>query len=994
MSQLSRTEDSKPTILKPIQSSHNENVTWFNCEECPVMERLLIKEQAVIDAGVYLNELAPLINDALASNEVAKQDGITGLAELKDWAKEMREAESKHHSFELLVGVAGSTGAGKTSLLNALLGIHEFLPSSCEQAATAVVCQVSWNHDMRAGFEYRAEVDFHGYAEIEQQVETLFQAMSCLGEIEDRHDDDEDARIQDLAEAQAVIDDVLGKVQAVWGSDLSLEDFRKMTAENLMESNKDVLRLLGTTKSLHDSDPEKLSRQVRPYLDSTIHNHGKEGKQFAAWPLVKQVRQFLRVDILKNGISLVDLPGLGDMVQSRAAVAQQFYEKLSVTIIVAPIIRAADEVTAHSLLGDQQELRLQMDGRYHSKGFGFVLTKSDDVNIRGQLARSKEIQNQPETMAIHTRSTALVAEIKALENEAKFEENALKKKKKRTTKAKSQVDRMAKRLQKAKPRQQEALKHELRVLKSAKSDAIRGLKESRKRIMDLTEQTARKIRSRAYMESKLAYLCTRTRNDFVQSRIQDDFRVRQKRFYGSRNIQQQESPERLVEVIAVSSLAFWRLKNDESHIPGFPREAYTGIPRAKQWLWESTAGTREEHLDTVLNNYSKLLNWIRQWSQDEDEEANIVFTKQDIDESLQTVHNNNLEPLRLELSSFEDDIGRIDPLHNKENILRDCAAKVQRVIGRWHLMKPDDLTSTNAMHYMTHNAILKRDGASYTSPKSKINYAWVQSLGKPMLQLLVQDWDQAMNQDLPALLRPMMERVEVAWHNYIRDILYSLKALNVDLASPVERSLQAFDPIKDIIRDEIRMTLDLVSKDAASTHPRLLLSLQKSMAPICHQALNLIGPGCFKPRKDFIKAEGARQGEKMFHRALTVMERRLRLSKQRLPEKFDKISQKAITAVERHLHALFENILTGDSDDVSGRDKKLKVKAEARKLTVKWQADWNSGKELHVEDSTNTETPEEFDAEDAVSLGGDSADDDDGSDDEAMDVDDEEQDSI
>ncbi|KAL9947296.1 hypothetical protein ACHAP6_005537 [Verticillium nonalfalfae] len=430
---------------------------------------------------------------------------------------------------------------------------------------------------MRAGFEYRAEVDFHSYAEIEQQVETLFQAMSCLEEIEDRHDNDEDARIQDQAEAQAVIDDVLGKVQAVWGTGLSLQDFREMTAENLMECNKDVLRLLGTTKSLHDSDPEKLARQ-------------------------------------------------------------------------------------------------------------------------------------------------------ALENEAKLEENAFKKKKKTTTKAKSQVDRMVKRLQKAKPRQQEALKNELQALKSAKSEAIRGLEESRKNIMHITEQTARKNRSRAYMESKLAYLCTRTRNDIVQSRIQDDFRVRQKRFYGSRNIQQQASPERLVEVIAVSSLAFWRLKNDESHIPGFPREAYTGIPRAKQWLWESTAGTREEHLDTVLNNYSKLLNWIRQWSQDEDEEANIVFTKQDIDESLQTVHNNNLESLRFELSSFEDDIGRIDPLHNKENILRDCAAKVQRVIGRWHLMKPDDLTCTDAMHYMTHNAILKRDGASYTSPKSKINYAWVQSL--------------------------------------------------------------------------------------------------------------------------------------------------------------------------------------------------------------------------------------------------------------------------
>ncbi|KAL9947297.1 hypothetical protein ACHAQF_007011 [Verticillium nonalfalfae] len=149
---------------------------------------------------------------------------------------------------------------------------------------------------------------------------------------------------------------------------------------------------------------------------------------------------------------------------------------------------------------------------------------------------------------------------------------------------------------------------------------------------------------------------------------------------------------------------------------------------------------------------------------------------------------------------------------------------------------------------------------------------------------------------------------------------------------------------------------------------------------------------------DFIKAEGARQGGKMFHKALVVMERRLRLSKQRLPENFDKISQKAITAVERHLNALFENILTGDSDNICNRDRKLKVKAEARKLTVKWQADWNSGRELHVEYNSNPETPEEFDAEDTDSLGGDSAgdgdgSDDDGSDDEAMDIDDEEQNS-
>lgn len=55
--------------------------------------------------------------------------------------------EEENKGLETLIGVAGVTGAGKTSLLNALLEYPELLPSSSTEAATATVCRIAWNHD-------------------------------------------------------------------------------------------------------------------------------------------------------------------------------------------------------------------------------------------------------------------------------------------------------------------------------------------------------------------------------------------------------------------------------------------------------------------------------------------------------------------------------------------------------------------------------------------------------------------------------------------------------------------------------------------------------------------------------------------------------------------------------------------------------------------------------------------------------------------------------
>jgi ATPase subunit of ABC transporter with duplicated ATPase domains len=56
----------------------------------------------------------------------------------------------------VVIGVVGDTGAGKSSMLNALLGEEEVLPQNGMRACTACVVEVSY----APSSAYTAEIDF------------------------------------------------------------------------------------------------------------------------------------------------------------------------------------------------------------------------------------------------------------------------------------------------------------------------------------------------------------------------------------------------------------------------------------------------------------------------------------------------------------------------------------------------------------------------------------------------------------------------------------------------------------------------------------------------------------------------------------------------------------------------------------------------------------------------------------------------------------------
>lgn len=79
--------------------------------------------------------------------------------------------------------------------------------------------------------------------------------------------------------------------------------------------------------------------------------------------MVKEARIFVKADILRHGIALVDLPGLSDAVESRAQVAERYNQQIDTTIIVTPSVRAIDEKTGFQLMSKYQALRMKLDGK-------------------------------------------------------------------------------------------------------------------------------------------------------------------------------------------------------------------------------------------------------------------------------------------------------------------------------------------------------------------------------------------------------------------------------------------------------------------------------------------------------------------------------------------------------------------------------------------------------------------------------------------------------
>lgn len=387
-------------------------------------KRLEVKEEAFRQGLRYADRIRSILEPVVDSS-ASILDEESGGTELRNWQIDLGTHYSSRYvidillvftdvsldnlkktnsEFRVFVGFAGVTGAGKTSAINSIIDFRDLLPSSNEAAATSVPCLIAYNEDTNPDAAFRAEVVFKTEYDMRQELDRYFDALGILDEVSNslrsedhEHNDERNTapdpardterleRLKDLDIVGEDNQDLFDMVSAVFGVDQ--DALRSESTDNLLANHPDVRNLLGRTLHIVGSNEEEFSEKIRPYMDSVPAVHGTSGVEFAAWPLINEVKVFVRSNVLKNGVVLVDLPGLADNVESRASVAQNYFSKLSVTAVVAPIIRARNEQTAVNLMTENQQYQMQMDGKFHKKSFCVILSKMDDINVATYLTQ-------------------------------------------------------------------------------------------------------------------------------------------------------------------------------------------------------------------------------------------------------------------------------------------------------------------------------------------------------------------------------------------------------------------------------------------------------------------------------------------------------------------------------------------------------------------------------------------------------------------------------
>ncbi|KAL3053755.1 hypothetical protein OYC64_006140 [Pagothenia borchgrevinki] len=258
-----------------------------------------------------------------------------------------------------VVGVFGKTGAGKSSLINAVIGVKDLLPSGSISACTSVMIKVEAN--MRNS-KYEAEIEFITKEEWKEELWTLF---NFLGDNEDQEKDED---YQDSVE----------KLSVLYG-----EEWRNKSTENLMDKKyfREIPEFLHSKIKILTSDTAKeLSAKLVKYTRSESKEEDAKEVKRLCWPLVKCVTVRVPNNRLLQHVTLVDLPGNGDRNKSRDTMWKKLVGSCSTVWIVAEINRAASEKESWEILEESCSL---MGNGGECQQIHFICTKSDSLGRSG-----------------------------------------------------------------------------------------------------------------------------------------------------------------------------------------------------------------------------------------------------------------------------------------------------------------------------------------------------------------------------------------------------------------------------------------------------------------------------------------------------------------------------------------------------------------------------------------------------------------------------------
>nr|XP_020670896.1 nuclear GTPase SLIP-GC isoform X1 [Pogona vitticeps] len=297
------------------------------------------------------------------------------MPEEMNYLKERLDALKKKTSLEpLRIGFLGRTGAGKTSLLNALLGRKLFLPVSGNQTCTSCIVQVKGSQSE----QYEATVHLLSQEEWRDELKNLVKILQ-----KNKDDEDDDS-------FEECVNDATRKLRALYGTGADQKSY-----EELLKAKLQVTIPAKRTIQLKEKEVGRFSEALKPYI-RVGDDHPNQ-----CWPLIKYVELALPLsEMVPEGITFIDIPGTGDFNRKRDEMWKQNIDKCSVIWIISDMERAIGDRDQQILL--DESIKAYLAG--NCTDIAVVVTKSDKLDLDEYRSERNNTQLTNEHDAILERN--------------------------------------------------------------------------------------------------------------------------------------------------------------------------------------------------------------------------------------------------------------------------------------------------------------------------------------------------------------------------------------------------------------------------------------------------------------------------------------------------------------------------------------------------------------------------------------------------------------